>query len=422
MSRKKLRNLIQDLALILLTASALFLLTRLPQLQNIHLSGRVPNLFAADPSAGEQGEDALSADMFSSVNLMVTGDIEYGRCGRLCVSADDAALQPILSLFQEAMGSAGSMEPVSDDVLHRALEGPGLYLELDCGTLPLEAVAAWLGERLEFDMDLCAMALTIGEEDAVSLYLLDGDGGIFRCATALPVSAVEPICEEFVPNGAYFAYETSYLALSPYTVLTAAPDPLPDVQAELPAGYSVYNLLTALDFNAHTLSRYTESGGAEVVEESPRTLRITPDGAVTLISQGESSSSLYQASGQGLPETLAAAWRLASALTAGTGASPLYLRAVERTETGYVLRFGYQAEGVPVFFSDEGDALTVTYQNGAVTAFSYRCRIYTALEEEPAALLPAGMAQAIAASYPQSALSIGYEDDGSGRLAAQWLR
>ena len=421
MSRKSLRNHLQNLVLILLTLSALILLTRLPLLQNIRLGNRVP-LFSSTPSAEGQEEGTLPDAMFSSVNLMVTGELEYGRSGRLCVSADDAALQSVMPLFQEALGSAGSMEPSSDAAFRGALEGPGLYLELDCGALPLEAIAAWLGERLDVSLPLCAMALTIGEEDAVSLYLLDENGGIFHCPTALPVSAVRPTCDDFAPNGAYFAYETSYGSLAPYTVLTAAPDLLPDIRSELPAGYSAYNLLTALDFNAHTLSRYPESGGAEVVEESPRTLRIAPDGTVSLISRGENTSSLYRASGQGLPEILAAAWRLASALTSGTEASPLYLSGVEESEDGYTLRFRYQMDGVPVFFFDEGDALTVTYQEGAVTTFSYRCRVYTPLEEDPPALLPAGMAQAIAASYPQSALSIGYEDDGSGQLTAQWLR
>ena len=198
--------------------------------------------------------------------------------------------------------------------------------------------------------------------------------------------------------------------------------PPPDVTAERPAGYSAYNLLTALDFNAHTLSRYTESSGAEVVEESPRTLRIGPNGNVSFISRGTIASPLYRASGTGLGEVLAAGGRLASALAGGTGSSSLFLQSVEETETGRVLRFRYQVDGIPVYFSDGSDALTVTFQGASVTGFPYRCRAYTPSEEAPAALLPAGMAQAIAAAYPDSALSIGYEDDGSGYLTAQWYR
>ena len=418
MSDKRLRNWVQNAALALLTVSALLLLTRLPLLQNIRLSAGP--LFSAEPEP--EPADAPLAAMFSSVNLMITGDSEYGRCGQLCAAAEDAALQEAAPLFQEALGSAAPVGDATDAALRTALDDPGFYLELTCGELPLEAVAAWLGEEAPLERTVRAMALTAGGDDQVLLFLLDRDGRITRCTTALPGSAVRSACEKFAPNGACFAYETGYTSLSPYTVLMADVAAFPDVAPERPAGYSAYNLLTALDFNAHTLSRYTESGGAEVVEESPRTLRIGPDGAVSFISRGTISSGLYRASGQGLREILAAGWRLAAALTDGAGASPLFLQAVEETEGGYVLRFRYEVNGVPVFFSDGGDALAVTFQAGAVSSFTYRCRSYTPLEEEPAALLPAGMAQAIAAGYPDAALFIGYEDDGSERLAAQWYR
>ena len=418
MRNPHLRNLLQNTALVLLTASALFLLTRLPLLQNIRLSA--PTLFTVEP--GGETEDIPPAAMFASVNLMATRDSdEYGRCGRLCAGADDEALQEVLPLFQEALGSAVPAGAVEDTALREALNHPGLYLELTGGPLPLEAVAAWLEADAPFQSSVRSMALTAEGDEGTSLFLLDGEGNITRCNTALPVSALRSSCEKISPNGSYFAYETGYTSLAPYTVLMPKITPPPDVTAERPAGYSAYNLLTALDFNAHTLSRYTESGGAEVVEESPRTLRIGPDGVVSFTNRG-GGSGLYRASGEGLREALVTAARLAAALTEGTGASPLFLQEAEATENGWVLRFRYQADGVPVYFSDGGYALAITFQSGTVASFTYRCRAYTPLEEEPAALLPTDMAQAIAAAFPDAALSIGYEDDGSGQLAAQWRR
>ena len=99
MNRKRLRDHLQNLTLLLLTLSALFLLTRLPMLQNIRWTNRVQTFFGPDQSSGGGEEDALPAGMFSSVNLMVTGDSEYGRSGLLCVGADDAELQSVLPLF-----------------------------------------------------------------------------------------------------------------------------------------------------------------------------------------------------------------------------------------------------------------------------------------------------------------------------------
>ena len=124
--------------------------------------------------------------------------------------------------------------------------------------------------------------------------------------------------------------------------------------------------------------------------------------------------------GVGVTEALAAAARLALALIEGTGASPVYLSGLERTETGYTVSFRYQAGGVPVLFPDEGDALTVTITGAAVTAFSYRCRSYTP-QEEAAPLLPSGMAQALGSLYPGTELSVGYVDEGAGALKACWL-
>ena len=425
MTNKRLRNALQNLALLLLTASALFLLTQLPSLRGIQWTGRVQNLLGSAPADGIQEQSGIPAELLPSVQLLVTGDSEYGRYGRLNIPADDPVLQSVAPLFQEALGSAMEAEPVSGASLREALDNPGFYLDLTPSTdLPLIALEPWLGDLSGVDRRVRALALTAGGEDSARLYLLEPGGDIYLYETALPASAVQISCEGFTPNGACFAFETNYGSLEPYTVLIAQAEALPDLNTELPAGYLPYNLLTALDFNAHTLSRYTESGGAEVVEESPRTLRIGPNGTVSFISRGENGSALFQAAGETpeLREILTAGWRLALALTEGTGASPLRLRAVEETEMGHVLRFRYEAEGTPIVFSDAEDALTVTFTGGQITAFTYRCRAYTPLEEETAAsMLPAFMAQAMAAIYPNASLSVGYEDSGTGPLPAQWL-
>lgn len=426
MTNKRLRNTLQNLIMLLLTASALFLLTQLPSLRGIQWTDRVQGFLSPGPVSGTREQEGVPAELLPSVQLLVTGDSEYGRYGRLNIPAEDAVLQTVAPLFQEAIGSATEVGLTAGASLREALDGSGFYLDLTPSTdLPLAAMEPWLGDPGGLDRRVRALALTAGEEGFAQLYLLEPEGDIYLYETALPASAVRSACESgFSPNGACFAYETNYGSLEPYTVLIAQADPLPDLDAELPAGYSRYNLLTALDFNAHTLSWYAESGGAEVVEESPRTLRIGPNGNVSFTSRGESGSPLFQTAGEApeLSEILAAGWRLASALTEGTGASPLRLRAAEETEDGCVLRFRYEAAGTPVVFSDAEDALTVTFIGGQVAAFTYRCRIYTPVEEEASSsLLPPFMAQAMAAIYPNASLSVGYEDSGVGRLAAQWL-
>lgn len=422
MQNKRLRGFLQNLALVLLSLSALFLLGSMP-LFHISWTDQVQSLLAPHPASGGHAQSSTLADMFPSVHVMVTQDIEYRRYGRLYVPGDDPLLEQIIPLFQEALGSASETGASAELTLRSALDSPCLYLDLTT-QLPLEAVAAWLGETVGFSREVRSMALTSEQEDTATLYLRSESGDIFRYNTALPVSAVREVCGSQTSNGSIFAYESNYAPLAPYTVLVAETPDAPAVQTELPAAYSVYNLLTALDFNAHPLFRYTESSGAEVVEESPRTLRVSPDGAVSFTSRGEDSSPLYQVPAAGeqptMPECLSAAGRLAAALTEGTGASPLYLRAVEMAEGGCTVRFGYHAGAIPVFFSDEKDALSVTISGAAITAFTYRCRAYTPTEDT-SPLLPAAMAQAIASLYPEAGLSVGYVDGGAGPLAAHWL-
>ena len=410
---KKLVDRLQNVALVVLTLSAVFLL-----LSFFHLRGgwtaRFQTLLAVRPAAGGQEEASGVGELLAAPHIMVTSDSEYGRCGRLYTPAGDALLEKMLPLFGEALGSADQVGAAADQTLRAGLGKSSLYLDLTV-ELPLEVVAAWLGERTVFDRAVRAMALTTEGRDTAVLYLCGGEGEIFRYFTALPASAVAALTESVSPNGSLFAYETNYAPLAPYTVLVREAEGLPQVRSELPATYSSYRLLTALDFNAHTNSRYAEPGGTEVVMDGRRTLRIGPEGTVTYDSGEE------DAGGRGgALEALRAAGRLAAALTGGVDASPLYLRRLEAREDGYLVGFQYQVEGVPVRFPDEADALTVLVRGAGIAEFTCRCRTYVP-EEEASVLLPPIMAAASASLYPEGELSLGYVDSGSGRLHADWL-
>ena len=421
MKNKRLVNGLQNAALLLLTASALFLLLHTPVLHGGWALTSPAASLTPQPIQETAGE--LSA-MLGSVHIMVAADSEYGRFGQLCVGEDDPLVQQVIPLFREALGSAAELEAAAHQDFQDALAGTAIYVDFNT-QLPLTAVAACLGETAGTDRPIRAIALAAGQIEGVSMYLRSEDGGLFRCATALPVSAVEAICASVQPNGSSFAYETNYTALEPYTLLAARVSQPPELQADLPAGYNHYNLLTALDFNAHTNFWYTDRDGAVVVEESPRTLRIGPDGTVLYSGAEPVSLPLYRVNGSGgrpaLPEVLRAAWNLASALTSGTGASTLRLCGVEETESGYEVHFRYQVGSVPICFPDESDALSVTISGTGITGFAYRCRTYTPLEEAGAPLLPPAMAAAIASLHPDSGLSLAYVDAGTPQLSPCWL-
>ena len=119
-------------------------------------------------------------------------------------------------------------------------------------------------------------------------------------------------------------------------------------------------------------------------------------------------------------EALDGARKLAAALSAGTNASPLYLADMSGSEGVWRIAFRYQVGGIPVLMSSGEDALTVTVEDGVITAFDYRCRAYTGAEETTA-LLPPIMAAAIAAKKPDSSPVLQYVDTGAEEVSARWI-
>lgn len=427
---RRLLALLQNLALVLLTASALWLLSRTP-LFSAGWSDRVQEIFASGPQSGGQAQGADLTAVLPSFHVVITSEAEYGRWGRLYVPAKDELLQRLSPLLRDALGSA-SAEGVraAEQTLWDALDTPSVYLDLTV-RLPLAAAAACLGaESGELDQSVRYLALTTEDDRGAMLYLADGEGEIFRYETALPVSAVRELAEEFLPNSAGFAFDSYYATLSPYTVLLTELTPPPELTGEVPPGCTLNNLLNALDFNTHIMSSYTDPGGAEVVGETPRTLRFAPGGAVAYTGDQTVASPVYRVPCAGetptAQEALQAAASLAGLLAESTGASPLLLCALEPTDSGWRAAFRCQPEGIPVFFSDDSrdlageEALSVTITGRTITSFAYRCRLYTAVEGTPL-FLPPVQAAALASIYPNADLTIGYVDDGSGALRAQWL-
>ena len=420
MNKKKIVNGLQNLALMILTVTALFLLTRFPMLEGA-LNGRMQELLSMPVNTIHSSAEHSYA--ISSIHVVVTDELEYGRYTGINVPVSDEVFQQILPPLREAMGSAVEWEKVSDADLRSALETPGIYLDLTTA-LPLACVADWLGEEAYADeTPVRALALTT-ERETATLFLRCADGSIVQSSSALTSTAVRELTAGFAPNGGRFVYESDYDTLAPYTVLVQEIDSVPDVQAAIPKGYSAYNLLTALDFNAHTNSRYVESSGVEVVVQSPRTLRIGKDGTVSYSSAGDVNLDLYRVAAAGeFPtsvEALQSACRIAAALTEGTGAASLTVKSVERTEDGWVISFGYCADGVRVRLSGDRTALRVTISGDAVTEFEYYCRAYTPLEQS-AMMLPPSMAVAIASIHEGSELTMAYVDSGAEVICARWF-
>lgn len=419
MNKKKLINILQNAALLILSVSALFLLVRTPLLDGA-VSGQMRELlYSSDPV---QHREFDLAESITAVHIAVTDDYAFGRYTGINVATDGAEFQKLSPLLREAIGSATTRKVVAELEFRSSMQSPGIYVDLTT-VLPVSVLAAWLGEEFEGDDTVRAVALTTAWETA-TLYFLRGDGTFLRCESALNSSAVREIAAQFSPNGGQLAYESEHGALAPYTVLVREAGTFAQVNASLPAGYSAYNLLAALEFNPHTYARYVESGGTEVVLQSPHILRIGVDGTVRYSSSGEVTEELYRITGrESIPsaaEALHGACILASALTSGTDASPLSLDTVEKTEQGWIVSFCYRVDGVRVRLSEDRCALRVNIVGDTITEFEYYCRSYTALDES-SVVLPASMAAAVAAMHYGAELVVAYVDNGSGVLNAHWF-
>ncbi len=80
---------------------------------------------------------------------------------------------------------------------------------------------------------------------------------------------------------------------------------------------------------------------------------------------------------------------LHSLLASAAGDAELYVEGVEQTEDGILLRFGYQAGGVPIRFRDGQSAAEITVAGGVISDMTFRVRQYT-VEGTASLLLPCG--------------------------------
>lgn len=421
MSNKRFVDFLQNLIIIALTISALYLLTRFPMMGGA-VRGKMQEFLVGPDSTVQETADI--AEAVSAVHLVVTDQYEYGRYACLNAATDGAEFQKLAPLFRESIGSAAEGETVSDEIFRTALEQPGIYLDLRTA-MPMSVISAWLGEDgVDLgDKTVRAMALVAAQETA-ELYLLEGSGEISRCVSALTSNAVRELIVSFAPNDGGFAFESGYETLLPYTVHVQENPFAAVLQAAIPAEYTSYNLLTALGFNAHTTSRYYESSGVEVVMQSPVTLRIGADGSMNSSTDGDAVQGLYRVACAGaiptVREALQSAYTIACVLREGTNAAQLTLDTVERTEQGWIITFYYHVNGVRVYLGGEKKALRVVISGDTVESFDFICRSYTPLELN-SDLLPPSMAVAIASMHEGAEMTLAYVDNGEETIAARWF-
>lgn len=419
--RRARRNLIQNVVITLLSLSAVVLFAQ-TQFTSLNLSAG-ETAAASGPSSPSA---APAAELTAPVRVAVTGD--FGRHGGVALDTGSADFaDPLGRRLLEALGSARDYAPCARADFLRALEGPSLYYDF-LEPLPLSVLAGLLGggEEVSPREDLSARRLLVAARDGgVILYLWDGGENCFQASTAVSADSVGQVISRYELGDASFAMDAApggpARTLDPCSLLPEQAPSLPAFTLGDPLAGGTDWLLSALGFNPRSRTRHTESNGTELIMDGDRTLRIRPDNSVRYQSGDEPSLSV-KAAGD-LPtarEAALGAGALAgSLLTPVSGEGKLWLQSIRRNGDVTVLRFGYQAGGVPIRFQDGSPAAEVTLTGAAVTSLTLRFRQYLPAEEN-SLLLPLPQALAVAAARPGKELSIGYVER-SGECRACWL-
>ena len=419
MKRQKYLNVFQNFIITLLSVTAVLLFTQ-TQLYSLEL------LAGYDEAASSPAASAAPAAEFSApVRAAVTGT--YGRYADVALTTNSSGFQELLGRrLVEALGSARDYAACTERDFLRALKEPSLYYDF-LEPLPLSVLAglAGGGEEIAPREDLSTRRLLIVPQDTgTTLYLWDGESSCFRAATAVSADSLAQVIDRYELGGAVFAMDgaadSPERRLAPCSLLPFEPPALPAFSMGDPLASTDW-LLSALGFNPRSRTRHTESNGTELIMDGDRTIRIRPDSSV-FYQSGRDPSLRISAAGE-LPTlreaALGAGSLLSGLLSPVSGEIQPYVQSLRRNGNVTVLRFGYQAGGVPIRFQDGGFAAEVTLTGTAVTALTIRFRQYN-LMEEPSLLLPLPQALAVAAASPGRELSIGYVERG-GECRACWL-
>ncbi len=419
---------LQNLAILLLTLSALALFAALPLFGA--LSDRSLFDLAQEKSRGEvvrTDADAPAASVpVLPVRMVYTNG--FARVGADALTTLSDEFEHAGTFLGEAVGSASRARAIEEAEFLHALRGEGLYFDFT-QPVPAGILSALLGVSVPEDElpDVRRMLLSSADQSAAVLYAQDGAGNSYRFATAVSRTALTDFLASCNGSSADFAFllDNDYAKLSPYTLVLS--DPIPrGALAVAPAG-SEELFLRRAEFNAHTENRFTETSGTVIVREGSSALYLRPDGTVEYQGAAAEPGSVYfvPAAEPGSPtlaEAASAAQRLMSALLQDLlGSASLCFGGAAVQEDGSVeIFFDLLADGTPIRFSDGSHAASVTIEGESVTAFTCRVRSYTR-SEDAALLLPFAQAAAIARVWNGAELLVAYVDTGTETALPVWI-
>ncbi len=428
MSERHIPEWLKNLLIILLSLSALLLLTRSPLYVDSPLHARIQNLLRPE---GARSQTSISlTDATCPIRMAVVND--NGRYGvQYDHTAVDETFDLLGPLLGEALNTTGPTFPIAKERWHQALKSPGIYFDFG-SQIPFSALSGWMEGgtvNLSLSTNVRRLILATGDEkNTVWLFWQDADTGAFQASTTDLDLALHfaPTLAAWLPNAALFAFEEpAYAACDPYTLITTTPTPAIYV-ASIPLSSETPNsmpqVLSALSYSPASVASYPTSDGTRYTA-GDSTFLLTTKG--TLFFQGADPfrSPTYD---QGIEGNTAQWIETTRRLTADTlgllcGEAQLYLTSARYEGEYLVITYGYRLNGIPVFLHEEGWAAQFVVYNGTITEFTLHFRSYAATSTTTPLLPEPQAAAAMSALEVEGGeLLLSYRDGGGDTVTAGW--
>lgn len=412
--RLRLWEGIKTLLILLLSCSAVYLAGRtlFPQ-ESGGLLSRLPQGSAA-PTPSSQSTRLSQA--LRPATFAVTW--EEGRYGLLHHQEDQEVYTQLTTLLAEALSGAGTPSQTDRRSWERALAQPGFFFEY-LGPIPLDALTRWLSQQDNATLSgIQAQRLCV---TAQTLYVSDGSDSYYACPLASNLTvALTDLTDGLSPNGARFANGLSgfrllhpdslILALTPQLPQLSATNPIPLSDSADP-GETLSMLLQALSFHPQTNPLYAVTGGYAITDGG-ETLRVSASGELTYRRSSEDTPR-FPVGEQPLDATLALAEDTVGAVC---GDARIYLKDIQAQGQTTVITYGYAYRGAAIRLEQEGWCAQFTIEDGAITAFVLRPRLYTVQEDAYTLLLPQEQAAAALRPGQDQILTPLYEDKAGVQL------
>lgn len=396
-SRRRLLGYMQDLVIVLLLVSAVALVVE---------SGV---LSLTEQLSGDSGQAALGHSGYEAAAkplcIVLTPD-EGMHCA---IIYNDEALQlgyeRYSSTMAEALGSSGEPEQITQEQWEAALHGPGVYFDY-YGDFQLSILAIWLGTEMSGEASghtARRLCLAVEDESVYLYYIRErGEGGCYRCQTAVPAAELSGRISESMPNGAEYNFELE----SPYKDIDRCMIILND-ELTIEAAGAANSLLAAntdsimakLGMNSYLALSYPESDGGTVKIEGEATLKLGADGELRYtrrVLDDEEPSRLSPSDAIELARQL-----VQDTVGAAAGDAELWLSYMyyDRETQQYTLNFDYVLGGVPVSISGRDSAVELTVYGNSVVSATMLFRSYELLGRNES---PSPYPSLIAATLVQS--------------------